>query len=200
MAKRQSKSLLALLLAAAVIGALLLWRPTAQTPRIEQMAIPSPSPSLAQTAEASDGKISLELTRKQGIETTIWSLTASQAGTGVNKRIWSAVLPSDTNVSVPFNAVSPDNKYLFLKQAGPDKTRYLALTTSGAPISQDFETIEFGELFESKYPEYKITAVTGWGGLNLIVLNTDKASGGTGPSFWFEIPSQAFIRLSNRFN
>ena len=61
-------------------------------------------------------------------------------------------------------------------------------------------TIEFAELFESKYPEYKITAVTGWGGLNLIVINTDKIDGGTGPSFWFDLSGHSFIRLSNRFN
>src|SRR3972149_5869304 len=58
-------------------------------------------------------------------------------------------------------------------------------TTSGEPLSQDSETIEFAELFETKYPDYKITAVTGWGGINLIVFNTDKINGGTGPSFWF---------------
>lgn len=199
MVKRRAKSLLPLIIAAAVIGALILWRPTAQPAKIEQMALPSPSPSLVQTAQAADGKISLELNQKQGTGTTTWSLTAGQDGAGA-KKIWSAILPSDTTVSIPFNAVSPDNKYLFLKQAGPDKTGYLALTTSGAPLSPDFETIEFGERFEEKYPEYKITAVTGWGGLNLIVFNTDKIDGGTGPSFWFDLSGHSFIRLSNRFN
>src|SRR3972149_3615986 len=184
MVKRRSKSLLPVIIALAAIGALVFWRQAPQPATIEVIAEASPNPESVQTGESSDGKIALEMSGKKGTETTTWSLTAGQTGSPA-KRIWSAALPHDTTMSIPFNAVSPDNKYLFLKQAGPDKNRYLALTTSGEPLSQDSETIEFAELFETKYPDYKITAVTGWGGINLIVFNTDKINGGTGPSFWF---------------
>ncbi len=199
MAKRRSKSLLTIVIALAVIGGLMWWRQTPQPAAIEVIAEASPNPESVQTGESSDGKISLEMNGKKETDVTTWTLTAGQVGTPV-KKIWSAALPHDTTMSIPFNAVSPDNKYLFLKQQAPDKARYLVLTASGEPLSQDFPTIEFAELFETKYPEYKITAVTGWGGINLIVFNTDQVNGGTGPSFWFEIPSHAFIRLSNRFN
>ena len=199
MVKRPAKSILPLILAAAVIGALLLWLKVPQTAPIQVVTEPSPVPSLVQTAQAADGKISLELNQKQGAETTTWSLTAAQPGAAA-KRIWSEALPHDTTVSIPFNAVSPDNKFLFLKQAGPDKTRYLALTTGGEPLAQDSPTVEFAGLFEAKHPDYQITAVTGWGGINLIVFNTDKINGGTGPSFWFDLSGHSFIRLSNRFD
>lgn len=198
MAKRPAKSLRPLLFAAGLIGVLLLWRQTAQPAPIQVVTEPSPSPELVLSGESADGKVSLKMSRKQGAETSTWTLTATLAKEAA-KRIWTASLPNDTHVSIPFNTVSPDNKYLFLKQAGSDKTRYLVLTTSGEPISKDSQTIEFAGRFEEKYPEYKITAVTGWGGLNLIVFNTDKVSGGTGPSFWFDLSGHSFIRLSNRF-
>ena len=199
MVKRRSKSLLPVIFAVAVIGGLLFWRQSPQPTTIDVIAEASPSPESVQTAESSDGKIALEMNGKKGTETTTWSLTARQAGAAA-KRIWSEALPHDTTMSIPVNAVSPDNKFLFLKQDGSDKPRYLVLTTSGEPLTQESPTIEFAELFESKYPEYKITAVTGWGGLNLIVINTDKIDGGTGPSFWFDLSGHSFIRLSNRFN
>jgi len=199
MVKRRSKSLLPVIFAVAVIGGLLFWRQSPQPTTIDVIAEASPSPESVQTAESSDGKIALVMSRKKGADTATWTLTAGQAG-AATKTTWWEVLPFDTTMSIPVNAVSPDNKFLFLKQDGSDKPRYLVLTTSGEPLTQESPTIEFAELFESKYPEYKITAVTGWGGLNLIVINTDKIDGGTGPSFWFDLSGHSFIRLSNRFN
>ena len=202
MVKHRSKSLLLIIIAVAVTGGLMFWRQSPQQPPIEEIttASPSPEPILSVlSGQSADGEITLAMSRKKGTDTTAWSLTASQANEAA-KKIWSADLPHDTAISIPFNAVSPDNKYLFLKQEGPDKTRYLVLSTSGAPLFQDSQTIEFAELFESKQPDYKITAVTGWGGLNLIVINTDKIKGGTGPSFWFDLSGHSFIRLSNRFD
>jgi hypothetical protein len=198
MVKRRAKSLLPIIIAVAVIGGLMFWRQSPRPAAIDVIALPSPSPESILSSQSSDGKIALTLGQKKGTDTTTWSLTVSQSG-ALAKKIWSAALPHDTTFSIPFNAVSPDNKYLFLKQTEPDKTRYLVLSTSGAPISQDSQTIEFAGLFESKYPEYKITAVTGWGGLNLIVINTDKIKGGTGPSFWFDLSGHSFIQLSTRF-
>src|SRR3989338_10013965 len=198
MVKRRSKSLLPVIFAVAVIGGLMFWRQSPQPATLNVIAEASPSPESVQTAESSDGKIALEMNGKKGTETTTWSLTARQTGSAA-KRIWSTALPHDTTVSIPFNAVSPDNKFLFLKQAGPDKNRYLALTTSGEPLSQDSPTIEFSGLFEAKHPDYQITAVTGWGGVNLIAFNNDKINGGTGPSFWVDFFGHSFICLFNRF-
>jgi hypothetical protein len=67
--------------------------------------------------------------------------------------------------------------------------------------SEGSPNLEFSSLFYEKFPGYKITEATGWGGLNLIVFNTVEAeSGKRGPSFWFEVPTHSFIRLSTQFN
>ena len=56
------------------------------------------------------------------------------------------------------------------------------------------------ELFAQKYADYKITDVTGWAAPTLLVVNTDKLDGTVGPSFWFDVASLSFTRLSTRFN
>jgi hypothetical protein len=98
------------------------------------------------------------------------------------------------------NTVSPDNKYFFIKETVPGKTLYLVFSADGKPITKESHYVEFAEKFSARYPDLKITEATGWGGMNLIVFNTDKADGGSGPSFWFEVPNGSFIQLSNRFN
>ena len=200
MAKHQVKSSLWLIISVAVVAGLMFWRlrPNPQPIPIKVITEASPSPEPTLSANSSDGEITLEMNQTKGADTITWTLTASEAQE-VAKKIWWQTLPKDTTISIPFNTVSPDNKYLFLKQARPDKTRYLVLTVSGEPMIPETQTVEFAELFESKYPDYKITEVTGWGGINLIVFNTDKIAGGIGPSFWFDLSGRSFILLSNRF-
>ncbi|MBU1085246.1 MAG: hypothetical protein ABIJ43_05700 [Candidatus Beckwithbacteria bacterium] len=201
MAKHQVKLSLWLIISVAVVVGLMFWRsnpPQPQPVPIKVITEASSSPEPTLFANSSDGEITLEMNQTKGADTITWTLTVSKAQEAA-KKIWWQTLPKDTTMSIPFNTVSPDNKYLFLKKVGPDKTRYLVLTVSGEPMISETQTVEFAELFESKYPDYKITEVTGWGGINLIVFNTDKVEGGIGPSFWFDVLTGAFIRLSNRF-
>ncbi|MFC1627368.1 hypothetical protein ACFL18_02320 [Patescibacteria group bacterium] len=202
MAKHQTKSSLWLIIAVSVVGGLMFSRfnPSPQPPSINKAITEETSPNPATTlfATSADGEIALEMNQTKGTDTITWTLIASE-GDELAKKIWWQTLPQDTTMSIPFNTVSPDNKYMFLKQEGAGKTRYVVLTVSGEPIMPETQTVEFAERFEAEHPEYKITEVTGWGGINLIVFNTNKIEGGIGPSFWYEIPSGSFIRLSNRF-
>ena len=198
MVKPRSETLLLLILAVAV-GGLWFWRQAPRPAKINQLTEASPSPVPDLTGQSPDGKISLTLKQQPGAAAITWTLTASQDGAAA-ERIWWQTLPADTALSLPPNSVSPDNQYLFLQLSGADSHRYLVLTATGLPLGKETQTVEFAEAFSAQYPEFKITAVTGWGGVNLIVFNTDKISGGIGPSFWFDVPSRSFIRLSNRFN
>jgi hypothetical protein len=200
MDKHRSKSTLPVIIVLAVIGSLIYWFFQPQPPAIKMVTEPSSSPEIVLTGQSSDGDIALTLTQQPATGAITWILAAAKT-TETAKTIWWLTLPADAQISIPLNAVSPDNKYLFLKQKQPGKTGYLALTVNGTPLTKDSQAVDFGELFAQKYPDYQITEVTGWGGLNLIVFNTDiVAGGGTGPSFWFDIASQSFIQLSSRFN
>jgi len=198
MAKHQDKLSLWLVIGLAIVAGLVFWWPKPESEPIQVLTEASPSPEPILSAISADGEVILKMKQAKETETITWTLTANQVEE-VAKTIWWQVLSQDTTMSIPFNTVSPDNKYLFLKQTGPDKIGYLVLTVSGEPIIPEIQTIEFAELFELEYPEYKITEVTGWGGIDLIVFNTDKVEGGIGPSFWYDVASRSFIRLSNRF-
>lgn len=200
MAKHPGKTSLWLVIGLALVGGFVFLRPKTKPVEvpIQVMAEPIPSPEPVLTASSADGEVELKMTQAKKDEAITWTLRTI-IKKDVKRRIFWKTTPQDTKLSIPFNSVSPDNKYLFLKQEGPDNSRYFVMNVSGELIALETQTIEFAEEFELDYPDFKITEVTGWGGIDLIVFNTDTTEGATGPSFWFEIPTRSFIRLSNRF-
>jgi hypothetical protein len=147
-----------------------------------------------------DGKWSLKMKEEKGKDETTYIFWTINLADSSQKEIFRKTVPTTTTLEVPLNSFSPDDKYIFLKETGLGEDHYLVLTTSGIPLAEGVLTVEISGLFMAKYPEYVISDVTGWGGVGLIVFNTDKKEGGTGPSFWFEVPALGFIRLSTRFN
>jgi len=137
---------------------------------------------------------------QRGKDSNTYGFAVTNTQNNTQKEIYSVNLPSGDTLSIPLNTFSPDDKYVFLKQTGTDGLSYFALTVSGEPITKDSQTADFSSQFAAKYQNYKITDATGWGGMNLIVFNTDKSTGGQGPSFWYDVPSHSIIQLSTRFN
>lgn len=164
----------------------------------EVFSTPSPTPPSVMSISAPDGKMILKVREEKvsgGAKKAFSILTKD----GKLAEIYSIILTGGQDVTVPFNTFSPDDKYIFLKKTGPDQPQYLVFSTSGKALVES-GNVEVTSLFYDKYSDYKVTDITGWGGESLLVINTDNASGGQGPSFWFEVPTHAFIRLSNRFN
>lgn len=158
----------------------------------------TPNPSMVTTIVSPDSKATLTMREKNTNGEK--ELTFSVKKDGVEKEVFSKILSAGSVVSIPYNTFSPDDKYIFLKEVVQDNATYLVFATSGFPIAEDAQYFEIVGKFAEKEPDFKITDVTGWGGSTLIIINTDKNEGGIGPSFWFDVPSQSFIRLTNRFN
>jgi hypothetical protein len=169
-----------------------------------QMASPymSPTPTLPAipvaladtetSIEAPDGKFTLNMKQKNSSDSITYVFSTKDETTGAQKEIFTKTEPSGTTLSIPANTFSPDDKYIFLKEENSGQTDYFVVTPSG--------TLDISGPFTTKYPNLTITDVTGWGGINLIIVNTDKEDGSLGPSFWFEVPGGGFIQLSTRFN
>lgn len=203
MANQIKIAVMSVMLAATIVGASVLMSGKAQKPTpslaAEEMFVQSktakPNPDTSTTSVLSpDGKMTLTMKVNRVNESSTWTFLAD------GKEILSENLPNGSIYKIPFNTFSPDNKYIFLQKTVSDAMSYPVLSTSGKDISGDGMGLEIVSLFSAKFPEYKVTEVTGWGGMNLIVFNTEKTSGGEGSSFWFEVPSKAFIRLSSKFN
>jgi hypothetical protein len=202
MGKLPFKLLLLAVALVAVFAAVALLRSGRQKPA-PSMAAPvfelTPGPSMVVEVEAPNGKATLILREKRVVEGTKWLLSV-KGEEGTEKEILTKILPSGSSLSIPYNTFSPDNKFVFLKETSPGGVSYLVLATSGAPLTKDTQGLEIVSLFTQKYPNFKITDVTGWGGPTLVVINTDNQDGTIGPSFWFDVGSRSFIRLTNRFN
>jgi hypothetical protein len=202
MGKLPFKLLLLAVALVAVFAAVALLRSGRQKP-VPSLAAPvfepTPGPSMAVEVEAPNGKATLFLREKRVVEGTKWLLSV-RSEEGTEKEILTKILPSGSSLSVPYNTFSPDNRYIFLKETSPGGVSYLVLATNGAPLTKDTQSLEIVSLFAQKYPNFKITDVTGWGGPTLVVINTNNKDGSIGPSFWFDVASKSFIRLTNRFN
>lgn len=104
-----------------------------------------------------------------------------------------------TGLTIPFNTWSPDNVYFFLKEQTGPNIDYLVFQSNGSLFSNSLKFVSIGDLFKAKLPEYMIEDVTGWGGINLILINTKNTINNQKVSFWFDVPSQTFIQLSTYF-
>lgn len=164
--------------------------------KVEYKPVNTPKTANAQepkltTVGSPDGKMSLTM-KEEGTDNVLYTFLLKDEAAGTVKQIFSKTASDGAALVVPLNTFSPDNKYVFLKETYGGKNSYI-LPLNG-------EEVNFSDLFANKYEDFVITDVTGWGGMNLIVINTDKAEGGTGPSFWFDVTTKSFIRLNNRFN
>lgn len=141
--------------------------------------------------DSPDGKLILTM-KKENTQSGDYLTFYTTDLAGIQKTIFAKTASIGATLSIPANTFSPDNKYVFLKEVFGGVANYFI------PIPS--EIIDISSMFTAKYPDYVVTDMTGWGGINLIVINTDKVSGGIGPSFWFDVPSRSFIKLSSRFN
>jgi len=199
---KQFKFIVLICLAISAVSIFYIWR---SQPREAQETSKFPPPEAAANPEkenmvtSPDGKWKINLKTEKGkeAETFRFFITGPEVA---NKEIFVKTVATGSSISIPANTFSPDDKYFFLKETTQGGVSYTVFTTSGDPMREGVQNVDFVPLFTTKHENYKITDATGWGGMNLIVFNTDKAEGGMGPSFWYEVPSGAFILLNNRFN
>lgn len=143
--------------------------------------------------QSADGKLTLTMKSEKRKSSSSFSFVVTNSDTKNPITIYKIDAPIGTIYSIPFNTFSPSGKYVFIKQSANNVDRYLT-------ISMDGKLTDVTAKFYEKYSQYKITDMTGWGGINLLVVNTDKKDGSVGPSFWFNLNTNSFIQLNDRFN
>ena len=168
---------------------------------VKPSKVASDTPSVpiveAQTSELTsvgspDGQLTLTMKKEKIQDGFVYTFFTIDSVGRIQKTIFTKTVSLGDIISIPTNTFSPDDKYLFLKEENLGQTDYFAVTPAG--------TLDISGPFLLKYPNLKITDVTGWGGMTLIVVNTDKEDGSLGPSFWFDVSGKSFIQLSTRFN
>lgn len=205
MEKHLAKILTAVALLAVTAIVLIIYEPAsisnAGIPPLS-IPVPTPTPSIPGVSEllSPDGKATLILKKTAGEDTVKHDFLISNNDSESQLSILSRDVDKDSSMTIPFNTFSPDNKYFFLKESGPSGMSYFVFSSSGKKLTETGDMLEVSGRFYKQFPEYKITDITGWGGTTLLIVNTDTLDGKTGPSFWFDLSNQSFIKLSTRFN
>ncbi len=159
------------------------------------------SPPQSQLAETSSSDGTMKLTMKKeyaagGVATYTFSVTNRS---GQVQPIFKKTVGASTVMKIPFNSWSPDNTYIYIQFVEGGLTHVLVFKTSGEPIVPGEQYLDVPVLFGARGTEYSFYEVTGWASPTLLIVNTKTSDNTKGSSFWFEVPSQAFIELSTRF-
>lgn len=157
-----------------------------------------PSPILPVTSmtevHSPDGTLKLVLkgvTQLSGTQ-SVYLVTASNLS-GVNRRvIYQSLLPNGTNVRIPANSWSPDNKFVFIMVQSQDGLHVLVFPANGN------DSIDLSSIFREKFPNAILRDVTGWDDPALLHVMTYNADKTIGLSYWFDIWSRSFIQLAHR--
>lgn len=164
--------------------------------------IVSPTPKVTTASwTSSDG------TRKLTMETVLhtnntktYTFTVTDESSHIDISIFTQTVTDTENFSIPFNAFSPDNMYVYITKTGSDMTHYFVFQSSGQPFPNGELYLDISSLFAAHTTTYTLTEVTGWAAPTLLVLNTKTADKNTGPSFWFDVTTKGFIQLATLFN
>lgn len=106
---------------------------------------------------------------------------------------------NSSQLEIPYNTWSPDNLYFFLKEKNATIDNYLVFQSSGELFFNNLPYLLIQEPFKINAPNFTIEEVTGWAAPNLIIVNTKQNDSDSKVSFWYEVPSQAFIQLGTYF-
>ena len=167
--------------------------------------IPSPSPvpkdeneTASQTS--SDGKLQLTLKTHSTAGTKTYSyVVAPTTDSSNNLAILTDTVDGDTVYTIPYNTFSTDNKYLFVEKSVKGMKHVLIFKTSGEPFAGREQSIDVRALFSAYTSDYAFSEVTGWASETLLIIRSVKADSTSGPSYWLNVSTRSFTRLSNRF-
>lgn len=159
---------------------------------------PIPTPTTVKESEtqiSSDGKMKVEMiTEIRPNKTKTYSFFVFPTnGDAPKQLLFSKDVRENISYAIPFNTFSTKNKYLFIKETVDGQSHFPVYQTSGQVFGDNEEFLEVRALFEAYNPDYTLTNVTGWASETMLILQT------SGPSFWFDVPSRRFTRLSSKF-
>lgn len=145
-----------------------------------------------------DGKMQLVMEKTIGESVDSYVLYTCEVQC-INKiQILTISLPKSQSIVLPLNAWSPNNKYVFIKKMGGGADSYWVFMADGQTFASGNNFIDVVPAFDSKNTGNSLGEVTGWDSNTLLHVFSNLADGTRGPSYWFEVPSTAVIRLANR--
>lgn len=154
----------------------------------------APTPAIKNTeVHSADGEMNLIMqTQKQEDGSAIYSFFTSDIF-GKNKKIlFEKTVNAGVSMEIPKNSWSPDNKYVFLREDEPSSFSIFVFKASGENFADGQQYLDVSSLFTQHKVKYLLSDVTGWDSPTLLHVVT------SGPSYWFDITTRAFLQLARR--
>lgn len=158
-------------------------------------AIEQESP-LTREVNSANGKLTLIMEENRQQDSADYSFFVGNNTDGSRNLVFQKTLIADSHFDLPLNTWSPDNNYFFIKENTQVRVNYFVFRADGLPVVKDMQYIDIVADFSSREKDLVVTKVTGWASNTLLYLLTENSSGGQGPTYWFEVPTSATIRLS----
>ena len=170
------------------------------TPTPSSGSVAMPTISLQQTTTttsqiSSDGthKVNLKTIHNQDLTNT-YEVSADDGPTFYTK-----TLGANETVTLPFNAWEPQNNYFFIQEnlaAGP---KVLVFKPDGSAFANGQPYLDLTDAYAQLGSNDTYDQATGWGGYDVIVMNTKASDGTQGTSYWYELPYGSLIPLATKF-
>lgn len=166
----------------------------------EQHNAPTPIPTqppsdYIETQPSPDGSVKIIMHAKPTTTGTEYTFTTMEDDGNNPHQLYQITQPEGT-FSLPFNAWSPDNAYVFIQK---NTGEAYVFTRTGSPIIPDERFFDVREIYSGSERGSRYSTVTGWASPTLLIIRTVNPDGSKGSSYWFEVPSKAIIQLSGDF-
>ncbi len=149
--------------------------------------------------DSPDGEKTLSMDRQPIGDNAAYSFFTSENPDLSKRLIFTKEMPANEMMSIPYNAWTPDNEYVFLKESTENQNNYYVVHNQGNTFSDGSLYIDIQTKFKDQIADFTIVDVTGWAAPNLLIVNAQNNQEDTLVSFWFDMPSQTFIRLGTYF-
>ncbi|QQG41061.1 MAG: hypothetical protein HYV37_01915 [Candidatus Levyibacteriota bacterium] len=165
--------------------------------KTDTVVTPVPGPKVDIASQTSpDGVKLLTMKKTHNSDSTFTYVFTTSDQSGSNqKQIYTVKAAEPQTFGVPYNAWSPDNKYVFIQKNGRDA---LIFKANGEEIGPNQMYFDVEDNFVQKGIKNKLSEVTGWASETLVIANTFTPENNK-ISYWFEVPSKAIIQLSSQF-
>lgn len=174
--------------------------PINQTNNAQADTLQSPTPLpqddvVSQMSPYGTKKVTLT-TKHNANGTKTVTITAEDSSGENQQQVYTTNIGETDTMSIPFNTWSPNDKYFFILK---NNAEVMVFNASGAAFPDGETYLDASDAFNQKNTGFTLQEATGWASDTLIIINTTTSDNQKGPSYWFEVPSKAIIRLSTEF-
>lgn len=170
----------------------------------EPKAVPSPTLAVNKdkwVKEIRSGDGSMKLVGagvEQSDGSTQYTFRVFNMNSSEDWTLFTKVVPAGVTMDIPYNSWSPNNKQLFIEEKTLVGSKYYVFNADGAPYKDGLEFLDVSEYWTKANNGYDIKTITGWGGIDLLVVRAANGKPDDIHSFWFVTSTRGVMRLVDR--